>query len=143
MKTMHQFTNDRTIRFEQYQKSTFTCIVGSDIITLRISCRSKEIADLLSKYGVSSAIIITAHNPDGIIANPIRNLANEHIMICQLALDDYIFFPAIGGNLQHSEIGNLVLIDDPEDQLRLMSMYNQEAIVRVSSDGIPEIVSSQ
>ena len=112
-------------------------------ITLRVNEQSPQMMKLHKQHRVACSAFITAFNPYSQPCTPEVNLSRQQELICELKVRSLKFIEGIG---QHSsndwpgEPSLLVLGLSLEAAKTLGSRFEQNALLWLGADGIPELV---
>ncbi|MDR5856740.1 DUF3293 domain-containing protein [Caballeronia sp. LZ062] len=117
-------------------------IYGEPPIDMMIGEKNAEIAALLARHGVSSAVFVTAFNPFGRALSAGQNGARQHMLEARIVQSGLTALPGEGidpNGIWTAEASLLVLGATEQDADELMLAYRQNAVVVVHSDGLAQL----
>ena len=128
-----------------YQDTDYVVRVRQGQFVLRIGQVSPELQALYAETGQSSAVFITAFNPEGALqADALNQAAHEALRTALSALTDLLFEGEGRGTEDNAgwpaEKSFLALGIDQEQSARLGRQFRQDAVVRAGPDGVPELL---
>ncbi|WP_236572483.1 DUF3293 domain-containing protein [Burkholderia sp. 8Y] len=117
-------------------------IHGEPAIDMMIGEENGAVAALLARHGVSSAVFVTAFNPFGRELSAEQNAARQHMLEARIAQSGLTALPGEGRDpkgIWTAEASFLVLGADTHDADDFMLAFEQNAVVVVMSDGLPQL----
>lgn len=112
-------------------------------ITLRVAEQSPQMMKLHKQHRVTCSTFITAYNPYSKACTPELNLSRQQELISELKVRSLKFIEGIGQHPSNSWVGEpslLVLGLSLEAAKTLGSRFEQNALLWIGADGIPELV---
>ena len=128
-----------------YQATDYVVSIRQDHFVLRIGQVSPELRALYAETSKSSAVFITAFNPEGALqANDLNQAAHEALRNELTALTSLVFEGEGRGTQDNAgwpaEKSFLALGIGEEESARLGRRFRQDAIVHAGPDGVPELI---
>jgi hypothetical protein len=128
-----------------YQDTDYVVRVRSGHFVLRIGQVSPELQALYAETGKSSALFITAFNPEGALqADMLNEAAHDALRNALSVLTDVLFEGEGRGTEDNAgwpaEKSFLALGIDQEESARLGRQFRQDAVVRAGPDGVPQLL---
>ena len=128
-----------------YQDTDYVVRVRQGQFVLRIGQVSPELQALYAETGQSTAVFITAFNPEGALqADALNQAAHEALRNALSALTDLLFEGEGRGTQDNAgwpaEKSFLALGIDREESARLGRQFRQDAVVRAGPDGVPQLL---
>jgi hypothetical protein len=130
-------------KIEAYRKTDYRFGHGTDLITLRINTRSEALSQLYISSGYTCGAFITAYNPCG----QAKNIETNETAHAQLREKLHTLSPIIIEGAGTDPTGDwpeeksfLALGIDLETAKSLGICYEQDAIVWVGTDAVPQLI---
>lgn len=125
-----------------YRAARYRAFLPDKECVLRIGRFSAELKALMQEYQCSSAALITACNPRSRITDAATNAAAQAHLLVKLKVQSETLFPTCAEDPQGEwpkETGWLVLGIGAQQACELGEAFQQNAIVLVNADGIPQL----
>jgi hypothetical protein len=117
---------------------------GEPDIDMRIDERNEAVIALLKKHDAQSAVFVTAFNPFGAILDIAANETRQQTLAGHLRASQIKTFEGVGfdphENPPHSEASLFALDVTRPAADALMQKFEQNAVVFVDADGVPELL---
>lgn len=127
-----------------YQKSEYrVCTAATNLFVMKIGDRSWALSQIYQQYGVGTACFISAYNPRSEPRSQEQNeAAQQRLIECVQGLG-YSFLEGVGEDPEGDCAGEpclLVLGITHDLALQLARQFEQNAILWMESDAIPQLV---
>jgi hypothetical protein len=135
----HLKIHDATL--DAYRAAIYRIHAGADI-DMKIGVANAAVASLLAEHDVTSAVFVTAFNPFGRVLTPEENASRQHALIERVAQMGLHALPGDGIdpiNVWVAEASVFVLGATHATADALMTAFEQNAIVYVDHDGVPQL----
>jgi hypothetical protein len=117
-------------------------IRGEPPIDMKIGEKNASVAALLGRHGVASAVFVTAFNPFGCELSAEQNAARQRELEAHIAKAGWVAVSGEGidpNNVWSAEASLFVLGATEQDADDFMLAFEQNAVVVVGSDGLPQL----
>ncbi len=117
-------------------------IYGEPPIDMMIGAKNAAVAALLAGHGVASAVFVTAFNPFGCELSAEENAARQQTLAAHIAQAGWMALSGEGldpNNVWRAEASLFVLGATELDADDFMLAFEQNAVVVVHSDGLPQL----
>jgi hypothetical protein len=126
-------------------KTAAAVVLAMEGLRERGAHAAPELQALYAETGKTSAVFITAFNPEGALqADALNQAAHEALMNALSALTGLLFEGEGRGTQDNAgwpaEKSFLALGIDREESARLGRQFRQDAVVRTGPDGVPELL---
>ena len=126
-----------------YQNAYYQVWHDEGIFELKIGVKSRALCELFLRTKTETSIFITAFNPLGVMHSEIENKLFQTKLRYDLEAISNIIYDGEGGDLSGewpAEHSYLVMGIDRSTGIKIGNKYEQNAILWVGSDHVPELI---